>query len=699
MSAKFNPSTTTGFHSVNYSTNAGKLGVQSALSSATPPPVAASPGSDLSKNVTRKNGSSTATVATPRSSQSQRSQHKNSWKSGHKSKPNVNVNEGFPDAEDALSEQYPYTPLRNRRNQTSLSHLLNFTLPPRDEGSHRRNNAPSWQRSSLHTADKAHFVNANFRFVVDPNGDYRVQAFEPDAVIPWYLILQILVSKHTQASSCPICLTNDPVASRMARCGHIFCLPCLMRLLESDMMTTTEGEGKPKKKRNSCPLCLEKLSLSDAKPVKWTEYPGDDSSVPQSGKDVVLRLVMRKSGSILALPRDGGEPPATTQEIPWYFAAEVANYARVMKGTEEYMTKEFEREILELEFMEQEDGAVFGEDGEWTHKAIEKIFDSMESMRGMEKAPKRPNDKKVDRSRNLENIRTDKNLDRTLTTGSRGSASTGRSQSRSRSEARSSSDIIYYFYQPRDASNTFLSALDIRILKTAFGSFAAFPSTVLVRVEKVIGDQVVDEDLRKRLKYLAYLPAGCPISILECDWTDVIKPEVLELFAEDLENRKKQRSDKEFKEERARQKAMKEEENSYKNSRRSGGGHNIFVDPGLPENAQLGEGYTQGLPLEDASVWPSLTTSGHSTSTTPSTSPAARTTVWGTPVISFPSTEEAFDDDFEDDAEKDRWAGWDDSKLFEQEQQSEDPLSGANSKKKKKKKKLVLMSTGGGWHS
>ncbi|KAK9244569.1 hypothetical protein V1506DRAFT_567619 [Lipomyces tetrasporus] len=737
MSTKFNPNVPT-FHPSASMASSTKLGLStnaSSFASPSTPAAAVSTGNDtLPKSTSRRTGGSLSTVATSRNSQSQRPQHKSTRKSSHNYKPTVTMSDGFPDSEGALAEQYFLTSSRNRRNQVSISHLLNFSLPPRGPTAHRRHNPPSWQKYGSYSTDKAHFVNANFRFVVHPSGDYAVQALDPDVVIPWHLIVQVLVSKHTQTSSCPICLTDNPVASRMARCGHIFCLPCLMRMLDSEMPSpaNVDDGAKSKKKRNICPLCLENVSLSDAKPVKWIDYPCDESGVPEVGKDVVLRLVMRRPGSILALPRDGGERPLNTSDIPWHFAAEVKHYARIMRGTEEYLMEEFEREIRELEFMEQEDGAVFGEDGEWTHKAMERIFDTMEGVKGMGNAPKRSTGSSTpsERSRRRDKKGSGQGevLDESVpeqylsSTGhssvanssSPSSLRSGSSTSRSRStnfrdSSSSSSDSPYYFYQPRDATNCFLAPLDIRILKTAFGSFAALPSTVLVRVEHIISDQVVDDDFRKRNKYLAHLPAGCPISILECDWTDVVKPEVLEQFAEDLEKRQKQRRDKDAKEERARQKALKEEEDARYRNHTTIGSHRSGIDSSFGDvgiyddfgNFEQFPELLQGSPISDSSAWPTLSPSSPEIGTTPSASPEARTTVWGTPALSFSRVGDVLGVHDEPVSNDDSWSAWDDDKLYEQITTEDSASSTASSsgKKRKQKKKLVLMSTGGQWRA
>ena len=79
---------------------------------------------------------------------------------------------------------------------------------------------------------------------------------------------------------------------------------------------------------------------------------------------------------------------------------------------------------------------------------------------------------------------------------------------------------------------------------------------------------VVDDELRKRTKYLAHLPYGCEVGFLECDWTDTVAPEVLERFRPEIERRRKKHTEKETKEEKARQRAEKAEYAEFASARR-----------------------------------------------------------------------------------------------------------------------------------
>ena len=425
---------------------------------------------------------------------------------------------------------------------------------------------------------------------------------------------------------------------------------------------------------------------------------------PREGYDVVLRLITRQPGSTLALPRDGAESLDKADDIPWYFAAEVMDYARVMKGSEDYMASQYEEEMKALEQQEREDELIFGEETLWTRKAVSAILEAQEKLHGIgnppsvpqqpiEKKPKRtpikfhePSEDIPDyflvqhaaksgqslpgRSTSLQcpnpadktEIGSALNLDggpgpRDISF-TQGGASAIPShfqiqaldadhilpRYRANSNAtnhHAASDSPFYFYEA--LLHYYLSPLDIRILKTAFGDFSSFPTTVLPRVERVSTGHIVDDELRRRAKYLAHLPHGCEVGFLECDWTDVVTPEVLDGFSAEIERRRKKNREKEVREEKERVRAEREEDDKrWAAARRKR--PNLFQE-------NMDDGDFQPLPpLEERPETSSMTETAtgssppwacsrkHSGSAfaslaSPSTSPSASRTVWGTTAV------------------------------------------------------------------
>ena len=576
------------------------------------------------------------------------------------------------------------------------------------------------------------YIHANYRFIVDPRGDYHTQAEDADVHLDWNNVLQIIASEKSQAASCPICL-GEPTAPRMAKCGHIFCLPCLIRYMHSE-----DGNGPPPEKKarwKKCPICWDSIYISETRPVRW--YVGQESDPPHEGSDVVLRLVRRKPGQTLAMPRESAETVAKGDDIPWYFAAEVMDYARVMKGSEEYMIEQYDESIEAVEQLQREDELMFGEDAEWTGRAKRMLNEAKEKVSGMGNPPEQPKkpeqEEKLPERPPIQFNETDDGVPEMYlqrhaeSTPSIPTPASGSEQDTNH-DVHTNNDAIprtihelrrrqtekpqpaeYLFYQA--LLHYYLSPLDIRILKAAFGSYSSFPSSILPRVERVSSGHIVDDELRKRVKYLAHLPYGCEVGFLECDWADLVSPQILAEFNPMLERRRRRHDEKDAREEKERVRIEKAEERELAAIRRKRPSipNDMFSSESLPV---LGSSANQ---LEDGAIgasppWPNRTTSGFASLASPSTSPTMQRTVWGTAAI-VPTSPEIHaalpkDDDFRHEADDGWLQGWE-KDLLDQKDHLATQVSGINldssdakssgatggGKKGKKGKKITLMST------
>lgn len=637
----------------------------------------------------------------------------------------------------------------SRKGQTSITHLMNFSLPPRPQYQPPPRNTrryTSWGAGSgYHAVDKARYVHANYRFIVTPDRNYHAQAGNADVHLDWASILQVLVSAQTQAASCPICLST-PVAPRMARCGHIFCLPCLIRYMHASDGENPIPEKKPRWKK--CPICWDSICTSETRPVRL--FRGQEGDLPVEGGDVVLRLVKRESRSTLALPRDGAETLSADQDIPWYHVAEVADYARIMKGGEDYMTSQYDAEIEDLRRQEVEDELLFGDENTWTRKAIGAINEAKEKLRGIGNPPDVSRQTTVPRTVEEQVVETDmfttgdaseaanpvvngSSVESVPGPGSDGIRSAvepassapensdasdhlsnalertritsefDKSKSKRRGkepQASHPSDGPYYFYQA--LPQFYLSPLDIRILKAAFGEYALFPATILPRVEHISTGHMVDDDLRKRVKYLGHLPYGCEVNFLECDWRDVVVPEVLERFRPETEKRRNRNREKEAREEKDRIRAEKEEDDkrwaAARRKRPSVGSaseapfsaHDFQPLSSNPDSSMFDTDTSSASPPRASSQFGALAS--------PSSSPPGRRTVWGTAAVASLSPS------LEAQRPNDGWLqGWEEE-LFAQQSsevlaqtapgaQETGASASAGGGKKKKKNKITLMST------
>lgn len=551
----------------------------------------------------------------------------------------------------------------------------------------------------------------------------------------------------------------------MAKCGHIFCLPCLIRYMHS----TDDSKPIPEKRARwkKCPICFDSVYISDTRPVRW--FTGREGNEPREGGDVVLRLIMKQPGSTLALPRDGARSLAAAEDIPWYLAAEVTDYARVMKGSEDYMVSQYEGEVEQLHHQEMEDDIMFGEDSQWTRKAVAAIAEAKERTKGIGNPPsaaRQPLEKREIRppikfNESSEDVPDFYHIQHAAKSGqSSGGSATPQSQkvlSAASDLSTDSSNVLkektpviqswspepsliasslsqvrarvngadhhlpgspLYFYQA--LLHYYLSPLDIRILKAAFGDYSTFPAVILPRVEHVSTGHIVDDDLRKRAKYLTHLPYGCEVGFLECDWTDVVGPEVLDRFGPEIERRRKKNREKGIREEKERVRAEKEEDDKrWAAARRRRPSTSRETPPEYLLHHDIPAASASSLDLDLASSSPPWSSSRNRSGSafaslaSPSTSPNAPRTVWGTTAVVVPASPPLQASPHDHDLpEHDGWLqGWERDLLQEDELVAQVQASsigeassskmgagtgtgmGSGTGKKRKGKKITLMTT------
>jgi hypothetical protein len=505
--------------------------------------------------------------------------------------------------------------------------------------------------------------------------------------------------------------------------------------------------GSERKARwKKCPICYDSIYVSETRPVRW--YTGAEFEPPREGDDVVLRLIQRPAGSTLAMPRESPDALAKGDDVPWFFAAEVMDYARVMKGGEDYMLAQLDEEIQNVKAMEQEDEVMFGDDTQWTSKAVRSLNEAKEKIKGIgnppaaPKKPEEPEKKKAtiqfnssdegvpemyaiqqalksgqslpnEHARQTESSVRELDTDSTTVDPTTNILSTSLAEFHARQHAERQPDT-YFFYQ--GLLHYYLSSLDIRILKAAFGSYDNFPSSILPRVERVSTGHMVDDELRRRVKYLGHLPYGCEVTFLECDWTDTVSPAVLEQFQSEIEKRRKRNTDKEAREEKERIRAEKAGDREFAAARRRrvdiASESKFRPDDFVPLSANGGSeaaGSFDGHGSSSSPPWSHSNRpqgSAYASLASPGTSPVTSRTVWGTTAIGLSSPELAafqqhgnMDDGWLDGWERELTQEDDLIAQVQAASLSEEPSSSSSSKAisgtkgKKKGKKITLMST------
>ncbi|KAG0353198.1 hypothetical protein BC939DRAFT_527606 [Gamsiella multidivaricata] len=496
----------------------------------------------------------------------------------------------------------------NKKNQVSLNHLLNFSFPIREEP---QNTGPVRRRRNVNYQpfNKDKFINANFRFLMNPRRDYEVFTMDADVRVEWDDIEQVLISVP---QSCPICL-QTPVAGRITKCGHVYCFSCILHYL---------ALSESSKAWRKCPICWDAIYEKDLKSVRTVQEEHDiyDQGEKEIAKQIAakqevfleMKLIQRALNSTVALPRsktfpldESALPGELKGQPPLEFYPDAMLFSRMMITTLDRIVSELDRDIQAIEFS-MEDAKSYdinshSEEIVFFEMALSKIQERKDKTRDDAKFfPKAALERERILRQHFDRASTEEPTEadgeeataptRTITYAESGPEAyeMGRSdeplssaqeerfddetQAESRVELNSNAappaestpvtaqtrnrashqiTTMYYFYQAANGHHLYLQPLDIRILKQYFDSYEKFPDTITVKVLG-IEETSLTEEVRKKCKYLGHLPLGCEVSFLDVALEGIVGEEGVRPFETEVRMRRSKRLEKEAREERER---------------------------------------------------------------------------------------------------------------------------------------------------
>lgn len=449
----------------------------------------------------------------------------------------------------------------------SANHLLNFTLPPRQRPpifqSNRKTKGISYQPYF-----KERFVNANYRFIVSSTESNPVQLMDPDALVSWSNIEQVIIPS-SDFLSCPICLC-EAVVPKVTRCGHVFCYSCALHYV------SIEDSSK------ECPICHDIISIKDLRSVlrletlqftnNYKESNSDTHNPPGVKMDrIVMRLMQRSTGSTTILPRPSYSKWAMTA-FPNLALADksLLTYSKIMIANSEFILNHIiSVEMAQLLEAIEEANSMRDPELMYLEMALEHLKNRESNLLTNSPPPKdmkisplvRPsifpvglgNDEtmlpepalyhdfcdegslSVDESSSMDtdivqkkeskssddsirgnSIDSVHNDSQTFPTSTADSKCVKHNQTNSIKSPGSANDM-FFFYQSVDGQTLYLHPLDIKILKAAFGSYESLPDEICVHIS-TLTETSITEEVRKRYRYLSHLPLSCDATFIEVDW-------------------------------------------------------------------------------------------------------------------------------------------------------------------------------------
>lgn len=398
----------------------------------------------------------------------------------------------------------------------NLNHLLNFHYydPKESEvaraGTFSKHGYHQRSYSKKYNFNKEQYLQANCQFVVKSDGgyDYRPFSVTPDALVEWDQVVKILVSS-SEESQCPICL-YPPKAAKMTRCGHIFCYACMLHYLSlSD------------KNWRKCPICYESVHQPDLKSAS-------SKALHQSYKvgDIIsMELMTREKGSLYVTKND--EIRNSTDNFPKYSdGADHFTYSKLIMADPNEILKIIKQEMNELEFQLIEDGmdcpeSVFVQQAmnllTIKQAEVEKAISEKEEVDAMTSSlnptvasfvPTAKNELQSEDSVDSHDNRNELIDDEcNLTVNDIDIVPV----------ATNTHSKHFFYYQAPNAQNIFLHSVNSRMLQATFESLEKSPQKIRGKIVQ-IESCTMNEDLRKRLKYLQHLPVSSVFEVVEIEF-------------------------------------------------------------------------------------------------------------------------------------------------------------------------------------
>ena len=467
-------------------------------------------------------------------------------------------------------------------------------------------------------------------------------------------------------------------------------------------------------------------SLSEDKSASRTEIERD-------GDHITMRLMYRTTISTLALPKSASWPSdlIPPHAAPWHFAPDILSFSRFMLATPDYMNAELRSDLMQLEreigtlrklgTSANDLGIVFIEAAK--RKVLEQIekvatlrtplvqessetaWFELEALQDRAGAIARRKEREAERagasSTSAEEIDDYVPPESVLSNNHSAYPMPARSArisapvhptpshaSRSNRTRRNvnppaPNDTSYLFYQASSGQNVYLHPLDIKILKSHFEIYDAFPLSIRVKVEGT-EEGSMNDDLRKRCRYLSHLPQACDLTFIEADLASVIPQQALAPYNQALRKRQAKRKDRIKRDDKAR---LKSEQAASQRERSS-----LAVGVGFPqapveelsfpalEETSNGEQLIREDQLPSSLAVPDLKTGeSHSTS--------ENKTIWGTRLIpaATPSLHAAAQTEEDDPVDLAVESAWNDF----------DAMQIRGGRRPGRKKKIVLNLSGG----
>ena len=376
--------------------------------------------------------------------------------------------------------------------------------------------------NKVHLLDQSHL-----RFLINPNSSivehytsYKQKNFKN---ISWQDI-ELIYFYCNENYNCPICLESKLCCPVISKCGHVFCYPCIISLLNY----YTNSDDNKNKLQPQCPLCKEDIEEDFFKICEKIENVNYNIDMKMK-----FNLILREktSPTLFNLIYD---PVLSNWEnnfrykmrdIPEKNIKEFS-FSRIFMANEEIMNKILNDYKSDLIILKKEYSLT---NDELKKMSINQCIDKIDSL--------------ISKIKNNYN-QQDKNDSNKLKTAKINNQNINKDNSSENSDDLKV-DINYkqysLFYQEEKGDIYYLDSLMMEILLSEYGDYNSLPTEIEGNILDISMIQVTPE-FKTKYKYLNHLRIGSIIYFIEIDINNLVSSETKIKFNEKLKERERMRN-------------------------------------------------------------------------------------------------------------------------------------------------------------
>ncbi|KAK9173924.1 Zinc finger, C3HC4 type (RING finger) family protein [Cryptosporidium meleagridis] len=372
------------------------------------------------------------------------------------------------------------------------------------------------KKGPLSISSKFKFVQQNCRIFLlkDFNLNRNTSVLSYDKItFDWRNVglIELIYFDSDEFIKCPICLDSDLLVPKISNCGHIYCWPCIIKLMNIIL------EKDEYAKKFKCPICFSNVLLNELVSLRYQIV-----KKVQIGSEINLCLLYRNISSPLIhfelnMKNSDGKVLLERNE-------KGAQFQRIGLISDQNEILLHDLQMLRMRKLESEKSGL-NEEICYIEECIS-IIENILKLKGVTPSCEIFSNDAFDM---LLSHYGETELLEELEYRFINSSANCSNQCNMKD--------IFYFYQLFDGQLVFLEPFYVKVLQTEFGSIENLPKALLNVSITSIKEFIISHQNIRKYKFLSHIPMGSKIYIVGINVLPYISTKTKETFNVELEKR------------------------------------------------------------------------------------------------------------------------------------------------------------------